>query len=223
MRCTRLRDTDLMEVHFARLLVFGLSIAMGCSRESATSSAPAFEACGGALTGTWVVVEAEYDSEAAIQTANGRLSTACNGTFKSFTLDAVGVKATFVPLASGSMTNVSGRVYQRTLDREIEVVEELLVSGACVDEQFGGAECGAVGDALRAEGAADCSAGGPPCSCTVTRVVATSGPETVSVERGQITTHDDGVYEYCQEGDTLEQVKRDASGKVFERLKLTRD
>lgn len=205
------------------VLVLALCVAWGCSHDDAMPNSPSFDACGGVLTGTWVIVDAEYDSEAAIERENARLSIACKATFKSVTLDAVGVIATFAPLASGSISSVANRVvYQRTLDQDIDVIEELVVSGPCVDEQFGGADCGAVGEALRTEGTAECSQGGPPCSCTASRQHAAAAPQTVVAEGGQMTTQGGDVYEFCREGDTLEQVERDADGALVNRLKLKR-
>lgn len=208
-------------IRIVLLLIVGS--ATGCSSGEDVPSPPAFDACGGELTGTWRVVDAEFDKSAALETANARLSAACKDAFQSVTFDATGVMVTFTPVAGGSMTNAAGnKRYERTLNPRIEVTEELVVSAACVDEQFGDADCRAVGEALRTEGAAECRTGGPPCSCTVIRPVTTSVPDTVDAEGGRFTTRDGQAYEFCQQGDTLEQVGRDSSGKLVSRLRLER-
>lgn len=210
----RVRSITLM------VLAAGLVVATGCgSEDEAGSGLAAFKACGGFLTGTWQVVDSDMDSAAAAAAANASLKPVCKDTFQSATFDARGATVTYVQ----STANTPGvALYSRTATGGISATQKLLVSAACALDQFDSTDCAAVAAALKLDGAAECGAGTAPCACTVTIVDTADAPDTVTAQGVQYTTEEGDVFEFCQQGDTMEQGKRDSTGKLVSWMKLSR-
>ena len=193
------------------VLALGLLQATGCSsdHDDTASGLAAFKACGGSLTGTWQVVASEVDAAKVAASADTGLPSVCRGMVQSVGFDAKGATVTYAQ----STANTPGvALYDRTATGGISWTETLSVSPACATDQYGGTDCTVVASALKAKGAAQCSPGMAPCSCTLTITDTADAPDTVTVQGGQFTTEKGDIYTVFRGGGPARSRAREGEG-----------
>lgn len=196
----------------ALLAMATLLSATACSDEKPNAQCPAFETCGGDVTGTWSIsgscVEGNLRAAANLRP---ELPVACQGIYKD-------VSGTM----SGSVTFDDGTA---AVDTALTITSEISVDAGCAAalgvSKLDSASCESFGSALSAKqlhDGAECEFSGNRCRCVAHDVRTETGTRTYQVANSRITySGSDDYLDVCVKSDSMRarQFNRQLVATIF--------
>lgn len=196
----------------ALLAMVTLVTATACSDEKPTAQCPAFETCGGDVSGTWSIsgscVEGNLRAAANLRP---ELPVACQGMYK----DVSGEMSGSVKFDDGTAA----------VDTTLTITSQISFDAGCAAAlgvaKLDSASCEDFGSALSAKqlhDGAECEFSGDRCRCVAHDVRTESGTRTYQVANSRITySGSDDYLDFCIKSDSMRarQFNRQLVATIF--------